>query len=234
MPRLRQTDRGPSPGSSRRVKSPLVPDRPPTLMAYFKRKGMLKETTSAQMYKARNMFISKGVSMPEIANELQIPIPILEQWSVIFNWQERRDERLFQAYRSIQTLARDKARFLDARHDRIGGTLETVVEQLLHQHMDPNDEFMLAPRDVKTLAAAIKDTQAIRRIITNQATQKVDINKTITLDTDAAFDNVRSMIENLFGARPQVSNGTTKRLEVSFPGGEVQDAEFEELIKDAD
>lgn len=206
------------------------PENAPSLMTYYQRRGSLKETTTAEMYKARHLFITKAFNSKEVAKQTQIPIQVIEQWIVLFDWQERRDKLLFQSYRKIHSLAKDKAGHINARHDRIAGTMETLVERCLHDHMDPAVDFVLAPKDIHTLARAIKELQGVRRIVHDQATQKVEVNKTITLDTTGSFENMRGMVESFLGGKPEIEASPIPRLEVSYPGGE--DAVLEDAIED--
>jgi len=206
------------------------PENAPSLMSYYKVKGQLKETTTAEMYRARHLFITKALNSTEVAKQTKIPVQLIEQWVVLFDWQERRDKLLFQSYRKIHSLAKDKAQHIDARHDRIAGTMETLVERLLHDHMDPETEFSLDVKDIHGLARAMKELQGIRRIVHDKPTQRVEINKTITLDTAGSFENMKGMVESLLGARPEIEASPTPRLEVSYPGGE--DEELEDALKD--
>ena len=168
MPRVRRktVSKNGGVGRPRKVAIPtkteeLLPENAPSLMSYYKRRGQLKETTQAQMLEARHLFITKGYDSKVVASQLQIPIQIVEQWIVLFDWQERRDKLLFQSYRKVHSLAKDRAKHIDSRHDRIAGTMETLVEQLMHDHMDPDSLFALGPRDISTLARAIRELQGI-------------------------------------------------------------------------
>ncbi len=209
----------------------LRPENAPSLMTYYKRRGKLKETTKAQMFKARHLFITKALNSREVAKRVSIPIQIVEQWIVIFDWQERRDRLLFNSYRKVHTLAKDRAQNIDERHDRIAGTMETLIERLMHDHLDPEVKFALGPKDLNGLARAIRELQGIRRLVHDKPTAKVDINKKLTLDTTDNFNNMAGMVEGLLGAKPQLedTNGR-KKLDVSFPGG-IQDAEFEYALE---
>jgi len=199
----------------------------PSLMSYYKRRGDLKQTTQAQMFKARHLFITKALNSHQVCKELKIPIQLVEQWVVCFDWQERRDRLLFLSYRRVHSLSKDRSKNIDQRHDRIAGTMETLIEQLMHDHMNPETDFALGPKDINGLARAIRELQGIRRLVHDKPTQKVEVNKTLTLDTTDNFNNMGGMIESLFGAKPQLEDlSTMKRAQVSSPGGTDEELEY--------
>lgn len=215
---------------ARDLDQPLSEDEAPSLLAYYKSRGSIRETTRAQMYKARNLYITKGYNETQTAKAVGVPTSVVTRWVVLFDWQEERDAILFKHFRKAHNAQR-RSKNLDERHDRIAGTMEECVERLLHKHLDPKDEFTLGPKDMNGLARAIRELQGVRRIVHDKPTQKVDVNKTLTLDTDGSFKNMSKMVESLFGDTPRINPPRNHQLEVSFPGG-VQDAEFETILND--
>jgi len=247
MPRLKNKIKptGSMAGRPRTVIAPVDPEAldpasVPSLQAYFKKQGKLTETNTAQLYKARHLYVTRCVPPSEISKSCGIPFALVERWVIIFDWEERRDKLLYKRYKTIQGLDQaTRSKNMDERHDRIATTLEGTIETVLHKSSDPDDEFELQPKDIVQLARALKDMQGVRRVVHNKPTQKVDVQKKITLDTEGSFNNMRDAIGGLFGAAGDknslMEDQESKHLKVMAEviSNSAQDAEFEDVEDEA-
>lgn len=145
-------------------KSPKIkPGQFPTLLQYLRKSGQVHQISKAQLYKVRHLFVTKGWSASEIAEHMKLPPAVIERWVIAFSWVEERDRRLFSKLRSMKAMKEKASEFLDERHDRILGTIETVAERLLSKHM--NDETELSPGELGILTTAIQKAAEMRREI---------------------------------------------------------------------
>lgn len=204
------------------------PENYKDLVSYLKGSGRLQQTTSAQLYQARHLYITKGLKEQVIASELDIPAEVVQRWVVLFDWRGRRDEHLFGRFCKAREIMEKRGLSLDERHDRIALTLEETLERMLHKHEDPDDDFMLHPKDLKMLVSALRDSQHVRRVAHGKDVQKVSVDKHITLDASRSMGAMVSMMEDLFGEKPKLTSTPLKQITATtIP--EIVDAEFDEV-----
>jgi hypothetical protein len=194
-----------------------------SLLDWLKKAGRLKQTTQAQMYKARHQYVTKGEPPQIIADGLRVPVEVIEQWIMLFDWKEMRHKALFEKFVELREIRERRKEQLDDRHDRIALTLEETIESMLHDHNSRDSDFALMPRDISALAKAVSVLQGVRRVAHNKASPVQESRRTIAFESADAFGNMESMIAGFFGATPKAIEGPSKQLDIS----EAKDAEFE-------
>lgn len=192
------------------------PDNYPSLSHYLERTGRIKLVPKAKMFKARGLYISRGLHQAEVAEILGIDENIVMQWITMFDWEEKRQIILFRQFQKLEDLKKDKASNMDFRHDRIASSLEATVEKMIHQHHDPGDDFELAPKDLTALATTLKAMQVVRRTVHDKPTSKTENRSELMIDSGPGLENMVRMIGNLAGAPAMIEAPPTRQVTVSF------------------
>ena len=219
-------------GAPRIVKSPIVdnsnPDNFPTLMRYLEANGKLRHTTYAVMIKARNLYL-RGGNTETIATELRIEPAIVDRWALCFSWDEERDRRLFEQFRSVSGVNELYGSNIGQRHDRIAGVIEQIAERRLQQHA--NGKGDLSVKDLKGLTDVIRSTQDIRRTVRGQS-NKADaerpgvVNNTMIVNVPATMEKVAHALADAFD-RPKLIGAKTTTIAVGREEAIGHDTEYE-------
>jgi len=144
------------------VKSSKVKPGQPSLPEYI-RSGQVHQVSKNQLLRVRRLYVKKGWTPAEIAEKIKLPIAVVERWILAFSWTEERDRLLFNSFRSVKAIKDKTVGSLDERHDRILGTVETIIERLLTQQM--NEEADLTPGELGIITKAIQTSASMRREI---------------------------------------------------------------------
>ena len=215
-------------GRPKKVVAPLdlvgsdKPDNYPTLLKYLEKSNRIKQITYAQVMRSRHLFITKGLSSSLVAKEVGLPVAAIERMIVVFGWEETRDEKIFNQWRSIADL-RKKSPGLDARHDRIAGTIESVVEKKLESHVNGNEE--LSSRDLSMITNILKSTQDIRRTAQSKPGQAKKTELNISIDAPEMLKQLGSAVQDLVDVKPMRAI-TVETSDVD------EDSQYEEKLND--
>ena len=202
------------------------PDNYASLSLYLERTGQISLIPKAKMLKARSLFVMKGHEEQSVADELGLSIGVVFQWVTMFDWREKRDTILFRQFQLLEDLKQNKSANMDMRHDRIASSLEATVESMIHKHHDENDEFILSPKDLTSLATTMKSMQVIRRIVHDKPTSKSEVSAELLIDSGPGLDNLVRMVSGLVSGDRQMIEAPTKQITVTID--DSNDTEYEE------
>lgn len=196
-----------------------------SLIDYLKTTGKIKQTTIAQLFKARNLYITRGYTELAVAETLKVDPNIVRGWVVQFDWKERRNRQLYDKFCSLQDLRERKQKGLDERHDRIASSMEDIIEDMINGHYQ---EQKLTSRDIGTLTKALGGLQSIRRVAHDKAVAKTESKHTIALDAKETFEGMTSLIRGVLGSVPSIESEPIKQIPSMIK--DAMDIEFE--VKD--
>ena len=203
-------------GPPRIVRMPAMrkddPDNYPSLLRYLQATGKVQHITQATLMKARNLYL-QGINSGEIAKQLFTKVEIVDRWALIFSWDEERDRRLFDQFRTIAGTDQIYGKNIAQRHDRVAGSIEQVAERLLQKHT--NGEITLSTQDLGRLAATIKATQEIRRTSRNEDVRRTEERKDINVNISIphAAERIASALVSAT-SRPRLAITATKTIAV--------------------
>lgn len=207
------------------------PENLPSLMAALQKSGDVETVSTGQMYKARNLYVSRFWHLKKVAKALNVKPSVIERWAFAWGWDEERNKRLFHKFQKVQGGRSKKDRNIDERADSIFAGIERVAEDMLQEHMDAPDgkdgrELKMGAKELSILAKTVKDCYETRRLIYGKtapvATQKQEVK--IQVDGDL-FNQVGQMLHNVI-MPPQIST-SQKRIQI-----EAEDAEYEEQVEE--
>lgn len=201
-------------------------DEEKSLLGYMSNKGSLLQASQAQLLKARSMYVFKGCNIQQIAKELSVDTKLLQNWILHYGWEEKRKERQFNAFLDIQETFKKRGLNLDARHDGLAHSIENLLEEAIHKHADPNEEFELEVKDLNVLAKTLQTLQQTRRLAHDRSTSKAEHTGSMTFDTSEGMDNMVNMISALTGGGSNTPLLEDENLKLTVIQ-EATDAEFE-------
>jgi len=215
------------PGTIRRdIKAPSDPDDPenyPSLIKYLEAKGQLKHGVYAVMLKARNMFLA-AKSVEDIARQLGIDVQMIDRWALLFSWEEERDRRMFEKFRSINGAMQMFGEDLNKKHERIAASIEGVAERMLQRTSDGRDT--LSPRDLTALASVLKSTQEVRKAARGEGTKKSTTVVDVNLNMPASMEKLANAMVDAF-EQPKLVQAKTRTIAVGTESAIAQDVDFE-------
>ena len=222
-------------GRPSKVVSPIVdeddPENYPSLIRYLEAHKKISYTTDLQLRLAKKMYL-KAVSIDKIAADIKVQPSIISRWALCFGWDELRDRILFEKFRKINGVDTMFKANLSERHERIAGGIEQIAERILQNHVDGAEGQMLNPRDLKTLASTLKDTQEIRRTARGETgiTKKEETRNNVNiLNLSTTGDKVVNAIIDAFD-RPVLERKHTKSIAVGTEEAIGHDTEYEDSI----
>lgn len=205
------------------------PDSYPSLIKFLESTGRVKHTTYAVMCQARNLFL-RFVPTEEIAQQLRIKPAIVDRWALCFAWEEERDKRLFQRFRTIASSNTLFSEDINKRHERIAGGLEQVLEKMLVKHS--NNELDLSPRDLSTIASTLKSTQEVRRVCrgVKRNESEDDGAKRLHVHVHAPknMEKLAGVIVDSY-ERPKIAMAKTRTIAVGTESAISSDVEYETI-----
>lgn len=136
------------------------------LIRQLERTGDLRIVAPAKMLQARTLYTKKMYSRKKTAKTVGVSLDIVDRWADSFGWDEERKKTEFDWFCKV-TEVRRKSIDIDERHDRMFHDLETLVEDTLRRMRVAGD---VNPRDLATLAGALKVTMEGRRTIRKMET----------------------------------------------------------------
>lgn len=165
------------------------------------------------------MFVNRGLNVHHIAQALGEKPAIIQRWVVTFDWEEERERKIFDQFRKLSKF-RKSSKSLDERHDRIAGSIESILESMLNDYH--NGKVELSPKDLRQLVAILKDTQTIRRTAAGLTTESKENRVKISLDTPESIKAAQEAIVDLVGG-PSRLKVEEKKVDL-LP---AQDVEYE-------
>lgn len=206
------------------------PDSYPTLIRYLQATGRVRHLTYAQQLKARHLYI-RGIGLPEIKAKTKLDIATIERLAVLNGWQEERDKRLFSMFQNVNRLGRRLSPNVDERHDRIAGSIESVVEKILHSIQEGEESVSAA--EVKRLTDTLKATVEIRRTIRGQKGSKNETvhrhshEHALQLPDEVETVKLANALQTAISGSPVRQLEPSKKVEVHISDGIGSDREFE-------
>jgi len=201
---------------------PERPENYPSLMRYLEASGKIKHVSYITMMKARHLFI-RGGNTTAIAAELKVEPATLMRWITIFGWEELRDKMQFEAYRKISGLREKYTQNIGERHDRIAGSIEQVAEQMLNDVH--NGKMQMTPKDLSVLAATVKSTQEIRRVVRGENIDKKENRVDINVNLPASMERLANAVLDAQIGPERMIAAPSKRIAVQI--GEMIDSDDE-------
>jgi hypothetical protein len=217
-------------GKPKKVSAPMSADDPdayPSLVRYLQSKGKVRLTTTLQLRMAKRMYIHAS-STEEIAATLRVEPAIVQRWALCFGWDEERDRRLFDQFRTVSGVDKMYQTSLTERHERIAGGIEHVTERILQKHANGEEGANLTPRDLKTLASTLKDTQEIRRSARGVSTEKKTVeekNMNINVSVTGNEKIAKALVDAI--DRPRLIAPPTKTIAVGMEDAIGHDTDLE-------
>lgn len=208
------------------------PENSPSLLAFLEKRGDVSHVTQAQLYKARNLYVTKFWQIKRVAKTLGLPPSVIERWNLAYDWDEERDRRLFQQFQKINGKRSKSRRNIDERADSIFHGIERVAEEMLQEHMDAPEgkEGMLQRlgiKDLATLAKTVKDCHETRRLIHGRSNAPSVSKQEVKIEvTGDLFQQVGHMLQKVIA--PQQIDMNRHKITVE----NAEDAEYEEIIED--
>jgi len=190
-----------------------------SLLDHLKRTGRIQYVAPTKIAKARSMFVNRGLNVHHIAQALGEKPAIIQRWVVTFDWEEERERKIFDQFRKLSKF-RKSSKSLDERHDRIAGSIESILESMLNDYH--NGKVELSPKDLRQLVAILKDTQTIRRTAAGLTTESKENRVKISLDTPESIKAAQEAIVDLVGG-PSRLKVEEKKVDL-LP---AQDVEYE-------
>lgn len=204
------------------------PDNYPTLIAYLAATNKIQHTNGLLVMKARSMYL-KNISLVQISKTLKMPMVLLDRLVLSFAWDEQRERMMFEQYRRIGGMDRRYGKNVAERHDRIAATIEGVAEQMLQRQAD--GEIKVSPKDLATLATAVKTTQEIRRTARGEAIARAHEERTnnpvqINIAVPAIMEKVAGALTAAVD-RPKLLAAPTRTIAVGTESEIGSDVEYE-------
>lgn len=207
------------------------PENAPSLLAFLEKRGDVSHVTQAQLYKARNLYVTKFWQIKQVAKTLGLPSSVIERWNFAYDWDEERNRRLFQQFQRINGQRSKRSRNIDERADSIFHGIERVAEQILQEHMDAPEGSAgtlqrLGIKDLASLAKTVKDCHETRRLIHGKSSAPSVSKQEVKIEvTGDLFSQVGHMLQKVIA--PQIGLNKPK-----ITVQDLEDVEFEEIIED--
>lgn len=204
-----------------------------SLIEYLQDTGQLHKVTSAQLGKARHLFVTKQLNTSRVARMLKLPLAVIERWVVSFGWEEERDRRMFETWRKLNKGFRERqSAGLDERHNRIFGQIESVAEQLLQDHQNSYDDpafedKRLSAADLKSLTMSVHAAMECRRTIHNKRAPTSTVK--VIHEAPELFDSIARAVVG--ATQEQLLPAPRRMLEVT-PLAPASDSELETVVDD--
>lgn len=204
-------------------------DEPRTLLQELALNGKVTAHSQVQMAMARKYFVKEGKNTRQIQDLVAIPQRKLDKWVLLFGWEEERDKYTYSKYRKVANVARRKGIDVDARADRIMGTIESVAERMLQNHLDDEasgeTDNLLSPKELAVLAACVKTTHGQRRIATGRDKVEKTEHTVAFLGKVDILHRVGHAMVDASRSMPQLE--TMRAAQITAKSHELEDVEYE-------
>lgn len=164
-------------------------------LAAVKSNGQIRKVADVQnkMRVAEEMFM-RFVPLAKIAAEVDERQSLVEHWAFVFGWYATRQEKERGIYETALGAVRDVSETMGAQEDEIGAGFQALVARWLDEQRDSG---CVDVENLPRMVRAMKDAQALRRLVHDKATeiqsQKVEIAGTASI----AVADLTKMLEDV-------------------------------------
>jgi hypothetical protein len=172
------------------------------------------------MLRARTLYCRKLRDKADVAKTVGVTVGDMDRWIMTQDWEKLRHETEFKYYQRVTGIRRKSIPNIDEKEDLAFHNLESLIEDTIFRIK--RDEIEVPPRDLVSLANAMKICMDSRRTIHNK--EGPAKRHVFQIDDPTLLNEFTGMVLDLTGAGKSVNGDPQKTKQITYS----EDVELED------